>query len=169
MPTWASIAIRSHWPSKTTSRPTSPTIPGTSRASTDSAVNIEQNLTRYLTAFTRFGWDNGKTESFAYTEVDQTFAGRTGSERRLVASQAGSRRCCFCVERNQEGSPDLPCRWRTRLPSRRWQAQLRPRKYSGNLLHSPRLARHLLSRPACNTSLTPATTATAARVLVPPS
>ena len=38
-------------------------------------VNLEQSLTRNLTAFARFGWDNGKTESFAYTEVDQTFAG----------------------------------------------------------------------------------------------
>jgi len=37
-------------------------------------VNLEQNLIHYLTAFARFGWDNGKTESFAYTEVDQTFA-----------------------------------------------------------------------------------------------
>lgn len=36
-------------------------------------VNLEQNLSRYLTAFARAGWDNGKTESFAYTEVDQTF------------------------------------------------------------------------------------------------
>lgn len=36
-------------------------------------MNVEQTLTRYLTAFGRFGWDNGKTESFAYTEVDQTF------------------------------------------------------------------------------------------------
>src|SRR3984893_13265386 len=34
-------------------------------------VNLEQNLIRDLTAFARFGWDNGKTESFAYTEVDQ--------------------------------------------------------------------------------------------------
>jgi high affinity Mn2+ porin len=42
-------------------------------------VNLEQTLTRYLTAFTRFGWDNGKTESFAYTEVDQTFAGGVGA------------------------------------------------------------------------------------------
>jgi len=42
-------------------------------------INLEQNLTRYLTAFTRFGWDNGKTESFAYTEVDQTFAGGLGA------------------------------------------------------------------------------------------
>src|SRR5260370_10597210 len=37
-------------------------------------INLEQNLTHYLTAFTRFAWDNVKTESFAYTEVDQTFA-----------------------------------------------------------------------------------------------
>jgi hypothetical protein len=36
-------------------------------------INLEQNLTPELTAFGRFGWDNGKTESFAYTEVDQTF------------------------------------------------------------------------------------------------
>src|SRR5438270_1237251 len=37
-------------------------------------INLEQTLSQYLTAFARFGWDNGKTESFAYTEVDQTFA-----------------------------------------------------------------------------------------------
>jgi len=42
-------------------------------------VNLEQNLTPYLTVFARFGWDNGKTESFAYTEVDQTFAGGIGA------------------------------------------------------------------------------------------
>jgi len=42
-------------------------------------VNFEQNLARNLTAFARFGWDNGKTESFAYTEVDQTFAGGLGA------------------------------------------------------------------------------------------
>jgi hypothetical protein len=42
-------------------------------------INLEQNLTRYLTAFARFGWDNGITESFAYTEVDQTFAEGLGA------------------------------------------------------------------------------------------
>ena len=42
-------------------------------------VNLEQNLTHYLTAFARFGWDNGKTESFAYTEVDQTFVEGLGA------------------------------------------------------------------------------------------
>jgi high affinity Mn2+ porin len=46
-------------------------------------INLEQNLTHYLTAFGRFGWDNGKTESFAYTEVDQTFAGGLGANGAL--------------------------------------------------------------------------------------
>ena len=38
-------------------------------------INAEQALTRDLTAFARFGWNNGKTESYAFTEIDQTFAG----------------------------------------------------------------------------------------------
>jgi high affinity Mn2+ porin len=42
-------------------------------------INLEQNLTHYLAAFARFGWDNGKTESFAYTEVDQSFAEGVGA------------------------------------------------------------------------------------------
>jgi hypothetical protein len=42
-------------------------------------INLEQGLARNLTVFGRFGWDNGKTESFAYTEVDQTFAGGVGA------------------------------------------------------------------------------------------
>jgi hypothetical protein len=41
-------------------------------------VNLEQNLTRNFTAFARWGWDDGKTESFAYTEIDSTFAEGVG-------------------------------------------------------------------------------------------
>jgi high affinity Mn2+ porin len=37
-------------------------------------VNLEQNLARGITAFARWGWDDGKTESFAYTEVDSNIA-----------------------------------------------------------------------------------------------
>jgi high affinity Mn2+ porin len=37
-------------------------------------VNLEQNLARGITAFARWGWDDGKTESFAYTEVDSNVA-----------------------------------------------------------------------------------------------
>jgi len=46
-------------------------------------INLEQYVARNLTAFARFGWDNGKTESFAYTEVDQTFAGGLGAQGAL--------------------------------------------------------------------------------------
>ena len=35
--------------------------------------NAEQEITPELRAFTRFGWSEGQHESFAYTEVDQTF------------------------------------------------------------------------------------------------
>jgi hypothetical protein len=35
-------------------------------------LNAEQELTSNLRAFTRFGWNEGQHESFAYTEVDQT-------------------------------------------------------------------------------------------------
>jgi carbohydrate-selective porin OprB len=36
-------------------------------------INLEQNLVRNVTAYARWGWDNGRTESFAYTEIDSTF------------------------------------------------------------------------------------------------
>jgi high affinity Mn2+ porin len=42
-------------------------------------VNLEQSLTPYLRAFARFGWNDGRTESFAYTEVDQTFVEGLGA------------------------------------------------------------------------------------------
>lgn len=37
-------------------------------------INLEQPLTANLRAFGRFGWNEGAHESFAYTEVNQTFA-----------------------------------------------------------------------------------------------
>ena len=37
--------------------------------------NFEQSLTQYLRVFGRFGWNEGQKESFAYTEIDQTFLG----------------------------------------------------------------------------------------------
>ena len=37
-------------------------------------LNLEQELTPTLRVFSRFGWNEGQHQSFAYTEVDQTFA-----------------------------------------------------------------------------------------------
>jgi len=55
-------------------------------------LNLEQNLSRYLIAFARVGWDNGKTESFAYSEVDQTIVeglGASGSWWHRKQDRAG--------------------------------------------------------------------------------
>jgi len=41
-------------------------------------LNVEQALTTNLKAFGRFGWNNGKTESYAYTEVDLTIEAGLG-------------------------------------------------------------------------------------------
>ena len=43
-------------------------------------VNLEQSLSPNFTAFARWGWNNGKTESFAYTEIDSTFAFGLGAD-----------------------------------------------------------------------------------------
>ncbi len=37
-------------------------------------VNVEQEISRDLRAFARFGWNEGRHESFAYSEVNQTVA-----------------------------------------------------------------------------------------------
>jgi carbohydrate-selective porin OprB len=37
-------------------------------------VNLEQEISATLRAFGRFGWNEGRHESFAYTEVNQTFS-----------------------------------------------------------------------------------------------
>lgn len=55
-------------------------------------INLEQNLAPNVTAFARCGWDDGKTESFAYTEVDLTFIegiGVNGAQWRRKHDRAG--------------------------------------------------------------------------------
>jgi high affinity Mn2+ porin len=46
-------------------------------------VNLEQSFARHFTAYARWGWDNGKTESFAYTEIDSTFNQGVGANGAL--------------------------------------------------------------------------------------
>ncbi len=46
-------------------------------------INFEQVLTKYIVLYGRFGWNNGKTESWAYTEVDQTFQFGAGFAGRM--------------------------------------------------------------------------------------
>jgi hypothetical protein len=46
-------------------------------------LNFEQALSRYILLYGRFGWSNGKTESWAYTEIDQTVQVGAGFEGRM--------------------------------------------------------------------------------------
>jgi len=55
-------------------------------------VNLEQNLARNFTAYARWGWEDGRTESFAYTEIDSTFnqgIGVNGAQWRRKQDRAG--------------------------------------------------------------------------------
>ncbi len=55
--------------------------------------NFEQSLSKNVKMFGRFGWNNGKTESYAYTEVDQTIElgfGIDGSQWRRKFDKAGA-------------------------------------------------------------------------------
>lgn len=56
------------------------------------ALNLEQQLNSWINAYGRFGWNNGKTESFCYTEVDQTVqlgVGLYGSRWKRKFDRAG--------------------------------------------------------------------------------
>ena len=55
-------------------------------------VNFEQSLNSWMGVFGRWGWDEGRHESFAYTEVDQTVelgAGASGQRWRRRFDRAG--------------------------------------------------------------------------------
>lgn len=41
-------------------------------------IGIEQGITPSITAYGRFGWNNGRTESWSFTEIDQTVSGGIG-------------------------------------------------------------------------------------------
>ena len=58
-------------------------------------LNAEQELTPLWRAFGRLGWNDGATESFAYTEIDRTaalrrsdFRGKPGAGRRTKSGAA---------------------------------------------------------------------------------
>ena len=51
------------------------------RAKTGLGVNIEQEVSNAVRLFARAGWNGGRTESFAYTEIDNTIA--AGADTRI--------------------------------------------------------------------------------------
>jgi hypothetical protein len=56
-------------------------------------VNFEQEVTPAVTAYGRFGWNNGETESWSFTEIDQTVSGGlgfAGSQWKRTEDRAGA-------------------------------------------------------------------------------
>ena len=100
--------------------------------------NVEHEVTSTVRAFTRLGWSDGINESFAYTEIDNTGAGRRRrQDRRRQARPRGGH------ERAVRAAPHVPRARRPRLPARRRPAALRPRGHRGGLLHVPGAPRDL--------------------------
>jgi carbohydrate-selective porin OprB len=75
---------------------TTPDVTATRRVGTlkyGTGLNVEQELTKDIGVFGRFGWNDGKTESFAFTAIDRLVTGGvsvTGSRWRRKQDVAGT-------------------------------------------------------------------------------
>ena len=113
-------------------------------------LNFEQELPANLRLFGRFGWNEGQHESFAYTEVDQTFALGRGHGRATVGQATGQVRRRRDFKRHQAGSSGLPWLGRPRVPARGRPPAICARGHLGGLLHRPQLARTVHPPSTCN-------------------
>jgi high affinity Mn2+ porin len=46
-------------------------------------INLEQEITRDIGAFARYGWSDGKTEAWAFTQIDRSLSGGISLQGRL--------------------------------------------------------------------------------------
>jgi high affinity Mn2+ porin len=91
-------------------------------------ANLEQSLNGWLTAFGRFGWNERRQESFAYTEVNQavTFGiGADGKKWRRRLDRAGA---AVSSNRFLGPSPLFGAGWKGVFAGR-WPSELWPRKH----------------------------------------
>ena len=114
-------------------------------------MNFEQELSADLRVFGRFGWNEGQHESYAYTEVDQTFQLGGDPRRQPLASCQRQGRTRRHLQRHQARPPAIPNARRPGLPAGRWRSQLRARRHSRELLQRAQLAR-ASSQPSTSSS-----------------
>ena len=98
-------------------------------------LNFEQPLNGWMGAFGRWGWDEGRHESFAYTEVDQTVEiglGGKGKPWHRKFDHAGLVFVSNGISRDHQEY--------LRFSSRRRPSQLPPREHYRDLLHAACLA-----------------------------
>ena len=124
-------------------------------------LNVEQELTKDIGVFGRLGWNDGKTESFAFTAIDRLATGRHLRDRRALETSPRYGRDGMDGGRNFRCPRLVPGARRPGFPDRRWQASLRPGKHFRDLLLSPFISRILRQRGRCSTSPIRLTTGTA--------
>ena len=114
-------------------------VPGTMKYGF--GINLEQELANDLFAFARWGWADGKKESFCYTEVESTieagvYAKGTRWHRTLDRVGSGVH-----LQWNLRCAPIVSGQWRPGISARRRRPDLRPRDDRRGLLRRAHLAR----------------------------
>ena len=114
------------------------------------AINLEQSLTDDLGFFSRLSWNDGHTEGWAFTDIDQSVSLGAQPQRHAVGPRQGHHRSCRRGQRPLEAGAIVLRQWRHRHSRRRWQPRLRARRHHRSLL---RLQRRRPARPHARLSV----------------
>ena len=101
-------------------------------------VNMDQELTRDVGVFTRLGWNDGKTEDFAFTAIDRLAEGGVSVKGTRWKRKDDVAATVFAASGISGAHAVYLAQGRTRLLARRWKTQLRPRVPVGKLLQRSR-------------------------------
>ena len=116
---------------------TTPDITATRRNGTlkyGSGLNFEQEISKDFGVFGRLGWNDGKTETFAFTAIDRLASFGLSVHGNALEAQGRYRGQCVHGER-AVGRPRAVSRaGRSRLHHRRWRVALRHGEGLGKLL-----------------------------------
>jgi high affinity Mn2+ porin len=98
-------------------------------------VNMEQSITSAIGVFGRYGWNDGKTESWAFTEIDRSLSGGISINGKLLEAEARSGWRCRRAQLHIGRPPGFPCRRRPWVHHWRRQARsLSTREHRRSLL-----------------------------------
>ena len=112
-------------------------------------LNLEQELTKDIGVFARLGWNDGKTESFAFTAMDRLATGGVSVKGARWHRPLDSCRHGVNGRRVVGSSRAVPGAGRPRFSDWRWPAAVRTGIRLGNVLQCPLISRSLRQlRPA---------------------
>ena len=126
-------------------------------------ISADQEIAKDIGVFARLGWNDGKTESFAFTAIDRlaeggvSVAGARWRRPDDVVATGADRQRAF------GGARAIPGARRAGLPDRRRRAALRHEDASARPITAPACSAGFSPPWICSTSPTPPTIATAAR------